>query len=453
MEQSIQDKAPKPPGLLPKNLQAFLLVGLALLMVVIMAITGHKRPVAIPDSTPPAIADPLPVNTDRVMDFQKGIEQSQRASAPQAEAALLQQQRQLAGQGQLPGQSQTQPFSPNSANPNTTYPPGSYAGVQPAEGQPPADPILEEQKKRHYLSLFADNVALSYRKDAVSSQNATHTNAASLSNAVISNPAISNPALPEDASLAQAQSDIEREQRMLQQMQSGSPAPNPPAQAAPTTSDPIPQKPAPKTQQDSRDDKMPNGKKFVLLEGTILETLLMNRLDGSLAGPVSCLLSNNIYSHDRQHLLIPAGTKILGEAAKVDSSGQARLAVAFHRLLMPDGFSVNLDQFQGLDQEGATALHDRVNNHYARVFGASLAIGLLGSAAQIGTGGALNASGTDRLQQGFGSSMASSADHVLDHFLNILPTVTIREGTRVKVYLSGDLLLPDYQAHTVPPDF
>ena len=56
MEQPIQDKAPKPPGLLPKNLQAFLLVGLALLMVVIMAITSHKRPVAIPDSTLPAIA-------------------------------------------------------------------------------------------------------------------------------------------------------------------------------------------------------------------------------------------------------------------------------------------------------------------------------------------------------------------------------------------------------------
>ena len=118
---------------------------------------------------------------------------------------------------------------------------------------------------------------------------------------------------------------------------------------------------------------------------------------------------------------------------------------------MPDGFSVSLDHFKGLDQEGATALHDQVNNHYTRVFGASLAIGLLGSAAQIGTGGTLNASGTDRLQQGFGSSMAASADHVLDHFLNILPTVTIREGTRVKVYLSNDLLLPEYNAHSNAP--
>ena len=44
MEQAIKDKAPKPAGLVPKNLQAFLLVGLALLMVLVMALTGHKRP-------------------------------------------------------------------------------------------------------------------------------------------------------------------------------------------------------------------------------------------------------------------------------------------------------------------------------------------------------------------------------------------------------------------------
>jgi len=73
-------------------------------------------------------------------------------------------------------------------------------------------------------------------------------------------------------------------------------------------------------------------------------------------------------------VLIPAGSKILGEAKKVDTFGQVRLAVTFHRLIMPDGFSVNLDQFKGLDQAGATALKDKVNNHYVKIFGASLAL-------------------------------------------------------------------------------
>src|SRR5262249_33277139 len=154
----------------------------------------------------------------------------------------------------------------------------------------------------------------------------------------------------------------------------------------------------------------------------------------------------------RQHLLIPAGTKILGETRKVDAFGQTRLAVVFHRLIMPDGFSVSLDQFKGLDQIGSTGLKEQVNNHYLRIFGTSLAIGALGGVAEAGTGGALTNSNTDLMRQGFGASTAQSAAQILDRFLNILPTVTIREGHRVKVYLSNDLAVPDYQNHRMPSD-
>src|SRR5207249_4693595 len=66
------------------------------------------------------------------------------------------------------------------------------------------------------------------------------------------------------------------------------------------------------------------GKTYILFEGTVLETVLINRLDGQFSGPVECLLATGVYSHDRQHLLIPAGTKILGETKKVDSFGQTR---------------------------------------------------------------------------------------------------------------------------------
>jgi type IV secretion system protein TrbI len=40
--------------------------------------------------------------------------------------------------------------------------------------------------------------------------------------------------------------------------------------------------------------------------------------------------------------------------------------------------------------------------------------------------------------------------HILDRFLNVLPTITIREGHRVKVYITEDLLIPDYTQHTMP---
>jgi type IV secretion system protein VirB10 len=165
---------------------------------------------------------------------------------------------------------------------------------------------------------------------------------------------------------------------------------------------------------------------------------------------VECLVSNEVYSHDRQHLLIPAGTKLLGESRKVESFGQSRLAVSFHRMVMPDGYSASLDHFQGLNQIGDAGLRDQVNNHYLRIFGTSLAIGAIGAVAEAGTAGTLTASGSDLMRQGFAQSTAQSSAQILDRFLNILPTVTIREGHRVKVYLSGDLALPDYANHAMP---
>jgi len=194
------------------------------------------------------------------------------------------------------------------------------------------------------------------------------------------------------------------------------------------------------------------GKTYVLFEGTILETVLINRLDGGFAGPIQCLLSTDVYSNDRQHLLIPSGSKLLGETRKVDTFGQMRLAVLFHRVLMPDGYSVSLDGFKGLNQIGDTGLRDQVNNHYLRIFGTSLAIGAIGAVAEAGTSGGLTASGADLMRQGFAQSTAQSSAQILDKFLNIMPTVTIREGHRVKVYLSGDLALPDYNNHKMPSD-
>ena len=146
-QQTIKDKAPKPAGLVPKNLQAFVLVGLALLMVLIMALTGHKRPAPTANSeTTTSVPNLVPLNTDKVTDFEKRIEDTQRASAPQAEAALLRQQKQLAAEGT--GPAQPFPSSPygtpvTSPNPNGAYPPGAYASAlpQPVEGQPAADPL------------------------------------------------------------------------------------------------------------------------------------------------------------------------------------------------------------------------------------------------------------------------------------------------------------------------
>jgi type IV secretion system protein VirB10 len=160
---------------------------------------------------------------------------------------------------------------------------------------------------------------------------------------------------------------------------------------------------------------------------------------------VNCQFTTNVYSRDGQHLLIPQGSRILGEAHKVEAFGQNRLAVYFHRLIMPDGSWITLDQFQGLNQIGETGLSDEINHHYLQVFGVSLAIGAIAGLGQANTRTGFDQSGVEAYQQGVTTSLSQSSLRILDRYLNVLPTITIREGLRVKVLLSGDLLLPAYE--------
>ena len=385
-------------------------------MVVIMWLTGGKKPPAPSRATPatPAVQAPLEVNEAKIVELQNRIQQLQREQTV-AQSALVEQSHILGAGAQ-----------------------DSPAGASAAASDPPPeraeDAIQAERKKRAYLSLFSSNVALTYRKYPQTTQaHETETGA----------PTSTEPQ-PSATQLAELLKSLQPHTQV--------PALSPSFAQHKDSAAESDRKEEPKglAAAPARAPAAATGKTYVLFEGTVLETVLINRLDGQMAGPVECLLSSDVYSHDRQHLLIPAGSKLLGETRKVESLGQSRLAVSFHRLLMPDGYSASLDHFQGLNQIGDTGLRDQVNNHYLRIFGTSLAIGAIGAVAEAGTAGALTASGGDLMRQGFAQSTAQSSAQILDRFLNILPTITIREGHRIKVYLSGDLALPDYANHTMP---
>ncbi|HEY6291383.1 MAG TPA: TrbI/VirB10 family protein [Terriglobia bacterium] len=450
----IEDRAPKPLGVIPKHVQSLVIMGVAVAMILIMWLTGNSRkaaplrPVTIP--TPPV----SPTDASKVQDFKQAIQSEQQAvrrAVPSpgetpADAFGIPGVPGLTGGpnanpsqpwGQVPPGA-AQAFSGGAPSP-PTYQPGQPGEAVPAGAAAAEDPVKAEKKKRQYLSLFASNVALSYRPgEEAQKLMGVASNA--------SGPASSTPSPDPEA-------DYLRQLQALSAVPAVPPAP----QAAPAPdkaaeSSGSVAKPVNPSHGEEEAFNQAVGKKYVIFEGTVIETVLINRLEGGFAGPVNCLVTSHVYSHDRQHVLIPAGSKVLGEAGKVNTFGQQRLAVAFHRLIMPDGYSVSLDQVKGLDQIGATALRDKVNNHYLKIFGASMAIGILGGIAEAGTGNVYDQSAFDRIRVGFGQSTALAGMQVLDRFLNILPTITIREGQRVKVYLSGDLLLPDYTQHTMDSD-
>ena len=105
------------------------------------------------------------------------------------------------------------------------------------------------------------------------------------------------------------------------------------------------------------------------------------------AAPVNCLVSTPIYSTDQQVLDPGRRPRSSGTTKPVQSFGETRLAVAFTRLVMPNGRTYSLDHFMGLNAIGDAGLRDQVNQHYASTFGVSAAVGLISGFAQYLGGG------------------------------------------------------------------
>ena len=169
-------------------------------------------------------------------------------------------------------------------------------------------------------------------------------------------------------------------------------------------------------------------------EGSFLEAVLLTQLSGDFPGPVLAMVSVPFYSADRQRILIPRGTRVVGTARAVQDPDQSRLAVAFHRLIMPDGSWIDLE-FTGLNQAGEGALQDQVDRHYFSTFAAAGAVGVV-------SGLALAGGSPFGLRAGVGQGLGQSATSVLDRFLNRLPTLTIRAGHRLRIWFTSDVLVP-----------
>jgi type IV secretory pathway VirB10-like protein len=192
------------------------------------------------------------------------------------------------------------------------------------------------------------------------------------------------------------------------------------------------------------------GRLYRVFEGTVLEGVVTNHIDGGFSGPIMVSLTTDLYSHDHQQLLLPQGTRLLGDVQSVGNAQQRKMFVTFHRAICPDGFSLEFAKYIGLDQIGTTGLATKVNHGYLQAFAAAAAIGGLGGLAQIGNGGSV-LDPSVQIRNGISEQSAVEGEQVLNHFLNRLPIITLKEGSRARVYIGTDLLIPSYAEHRVDP--
>jgi type IV secretory pathway VirB10-like protein len=192
------------------------------------------------------------------------------------------------------------------------------------------------------------------------------------------------------------------------------------------------------------------GRLYRIFEGTVLEGVVTNHIDGGFSGPILVMLTTDYYSHDHQQLLMPQGTRLIGTVQSVGNAQQRKMFVTFHRAVCPDGFSLDFDKYIGLDQIGTTGLATKVDHGYLMAFGAAAAIGGLGGLAQIGNNGTVLDPST-QIRNGISEQSSAEGEQVLNHFLNRLPIITLKEGSRARVYIGRDILIPSYAEHRVDP--
>jgi len=192
------------------------------------------------------------------------------------------------------------------------------------------------------------------------------------------------------------------------------------------------------------------GRLYRIFEGTVLEGVVTNHIDGGFSGPILVMLTTDYYSHDHQQLLMPQGTRLIGTVQSVGNAQQRKMFVTFHRAVCPDGFSLDFDKYVGLDPIGTTGLATKVDHGYLMAFGAAAAIGGLGGLAQIGNNGSTLSASTE-IRNGISEQSAAEGEQVLNHFLNRLPVITLKEGSRARVYVGRDILIPSYVEHRMDP--
>lgn len=183
---------------------------------------------------------------------------------------------------------------------------------------------------------------------------------------------------------------------------------------------------------------------YQLMAGTIIPGVLVSGINSDLPGQILGQISQNIFdSVSGRFILLPQGTKVLGEYDSRIVYGQERVLVVWTRLILPSGKSISLEGMPGVDMSGYSGLSDQVNNHYLRLLTGVLFGSLLGAGAQIAEGPQRTTDPTygQLALQGAARNTNEAGQEITRRNLNTQPTLEIRPGFRFSIFVTKDMVL------------
>lgn len=178
----------------------------------------------------------------------------------------------------------------------------------------------------------------------------------------------------------------------------------------------------------------------ILQAGSVIPAALITGIRSDLPGLVTAQVTQNVYdSPTGRILLIPQGSRLIGDYDADVAFGQSRILLAWNRLILPDGRSIVLDRQPASDPRGFAGLQDGTNYHWGGILKAALVSTLLGVGSELGSGN--DGDLTRAIRRGTQDSVNRAGEQIVSRELNVRPTLTIRPGFPVRVLVTRDLVL------------
>jgi len=188
----------------------------------------------------------------------------------------------------------------------------------------------------------------------------------------------------------------------------------------------------------------PPASPYVLQAGAVIPAALITGIRSDLPGQITAQVTENIYdSPTGRLLLVPQGTRIIGQYDNAVQFGQRRVLLVWNRLIFPNGRSIVLERQPGADAAGYAGLEDGVDYHWWDLAKAA------GLSTLLSVGAELAISDDDRLlsaiRNGGQDTINNAGQEIIRRQLNVPPTLTIRPGFLVRVIVTRDLVLEPYR--------
>jgi len=178
----------------------------------------------------------------------------------------------------------------------------------------------------------------------------------------------------------------------------------------------------------------------IIASGNFIHAILESATNSDLPGSLRAIVSEPVYSEDGSNVLIPRGSRLIGEYKSGMQQGQSRIFIVWQRLITPEGISLQLGS-GGVDSLGVSGMGaDNIDRHFWERFGAASLLSMIGAGtATLGVSGSDQDNSVSSYRTAIANSFSQSAGQSLQQNGMIAPTLTTLQGKPIMVFVAKDL--------------